>query len=76
MLLLIYDITVSDLDLRSGDEWWLSFLCLFRWLDNDRDLLLPLECVDVDDCMFVVVDDFYHYDEEEYFEMLNKGWNG
>ena len=40
-----------------NDEWWLLFLSLFRWLDIDWDLLLPLECFDVDDRSFVVVGD-------------------
>ena len=57
MLLLIYDISIGDLDLQSGDGWWLLFLCLFWLLDNDRDLLLHLECVDIDNGIFVLVDD-------------------
>ena len=59
---------IGDLDLRSGDEWWLLILCLIKWLDNDRDLLLLFECVDVNDGMFVVVDDSLSLWSERIFQ--------
>ena len=59
IVLLIDELIIGDLDLRSWEERWLLCITLAVWLDDDRVLFRPLLFGDVVGCIILVVNDLH-----------------